>query len=342
MYSDYVGVTYNKTHAKYQACITHYRKQHYLGRYKLAVDAALAYDQSARLLKGPSWKVNFPREQDYEAAKAAELESIGRVGGLDFLSNIDVAGSMAAVASKVEEIASTVKEQGGKVADLSGSGAFSFMHNATGKKKNYDVMRNEDNMSATAGTAVKTNEEYLHKKTPGNLPHPTVTATPAMTKVTPSPIQASSAQQNLSESPLHHSPETPLPESPNPTRHAMGTEKSTPDSVIRPKVLSYLGRGDKTPISTEEKLSPAPKENIKPNPKLKIANDDIISKRFPPKSPASAPTKSSSKPNTPKTTSAKIGAAGTPKSAPPVIQNNTLAAASALMTLFGNEKSEGN
>ena len=32
MYSDFVGVTYNKIHAKYQACITHYRKQHYLGR----------------------------------------------------------------------------------------------------------------------------------------------------------------------------------------------------------------------------------------------------------------------------------------------------------------------
>lgn len=57
MYSDFVGVTYNKTHSKYQACITHYRKQHYLGRYKLAVDAALAYDESARLLKGSSWKV---------------------------------------------------------------------------------------------------------------------------------------------------------------------------------------------------------------------------------------------------------------------------------------------
>ena len=74
MYSDYVGVTYNKTHAKYQACITHYRKQHYLGRYKLAVDAARAYDQSAKLLKGDGWKINFPTDEDYEVAKALEIE----------------------------------------------------------------------------------------------------------------------------------------------------------------------------------------------------------------------------------------------------------------------------
>ena len=74
MYSDFVGVTYNKTHAKFQACITHYRKQHYLGRYKLAVDAAKAYDESARLLKGKGWKINFKTEEDYLLAKKKEEE----------------------------------------------------------------------------------------------------------------------------------------------------------------------------------------------------------------------------------------------------------------------------
>ena len=78
MYSDFVGVTYNKTHAKYQACITHYRKQHYLGRYKLAVDAARAYDESAKLLKGDGWKINFQTDQDYEMAKTKELEMLER------------------------------------------------------------------------------------------------------------------------------------------------------------------------------------------------------------------------------------------------------------------------
>jgi len=76
MYSDYVGVTYNKTHAKFQACITHYRKQHYLGRYKLAVDAAKAYDQSAKLLKGDGWKINFQSEKEYELAKDKELRQV--------------------------------------------------------------------------------------------------------------------------------------------------------------------------------------------------------------------------------------------------------------------------
>jgi hypothetical protein len=76
MYSDFVGVTYNKTHAKFQACITHYRKQHYLGRYKLACDAAKAYDQSAKLLKGNGWKINFQSEDDYQAAKEKEFREV--------------------------------------------------------------------------------------------------------------------------------------------------------------------------------------------------------------------------------------------------------------------------
>jgi AP2 domain. len=76
MYSDFVGVTYNKTHAKFQACITHYRKQHYLGRYKLACDAAKAYDQSAKMLKGDAWKINFQSEEEYEAARERELKEV--------------------------------------------------------------------------------------------------------------------------------------------------------------------------------------------------------------------------------------------------------------------------
>jgi hypothetical protein len=76
MYSDFVGVTYNKTHAKFQACITHYRKQHYLGRYKLACDAAKAYDQSAKMLKGDTWKINFQSEEEYQAARERELREV--------------------------------------------------------------------------------------------------------------------------------------------------------------------------------------------------------------------------------------------------------------------------
>uniref|UniRef100_A0A7S2NY26 AP2/ERF domain-containing protein n=1 Tax=Leptocylindrus danicus TaxID=163516 RepID=A0A7S2NY26_9STRA len=76
MYSDYVGVTFNKTHNKFQACITHFRKQHYLGRYKLATDAAKAYDDSARDLKGPGWKINFPTEKEFAEARKKEEEAL--------------------------------------------------------------------------------------------------------------------------------------------------------------------------------------------------------------------------------------------------------------------------
>jgi hypothetical protein len=74
MYSDWVGVTFNRTHKKYQACITHYRKQHYLGRYMLAVDAAKAYDMAAKELKGSGWKVNFEDDNEYRNAKEKELQ----------------------------------------------------------------------------------------------------------------------------------------------------------------------------------------------------------------------------------------------------------------------------
>jgi len=73
MYSDYVGVTYNMTHSKFQACITHCRKQHYLGRFHLSVDAARAYDKGATELKGYGWKRNFRTDQEYERAKAKEM-----------------------------------------------------------------------------------------------------------------------------------------------------------------------------------------------------------------------------------------------------------------------------
>ena len=73
----------------------------------MAVDAALAYDESAKLLKGTGWKVNFKTPDEYEAAKVRELESFGRMNGS--ISEVDVAGSLATVAMKVEEIASHVQ-----------------------------------------------------------------------------------------------------------------------------------------------------------------------------------------------------------------------------------------
>ena len=64
----------------YQACITHYRRQHCLGRYQLAVDTALAYEESARVLKGAGWKVNFRSRGEYEDARARETGVGGGAG----------------------------------------------------------------------------------------------------------------------------------------------------------------------------------------------------------------------------------------------------------------------
>lgn len=309
MYSDYVGVTYNKTHAKYQACITHYRKQHYLGRYKLAVDAALAYDESARLLKGTSWKVNFQTREAYEEAKMRELESIGVIGQ----RTIDLEKSMATVASKVEEIAS--KAGSSDVQNLVVRPA------SRTNAPNASFTNNESTYGGTEGGE----DASKSKHTP--FPQTTQTAndSPSTTKVTPSPTgQVASPhhqQQNQSSVDFKDS-KTPLPETPNPTRHAMGTESSTPDSVIRPTILSYLSKEGEfvEMISSSNKSSNVLYDT---NADAKPAALGQLRARQSPKS-------TSKLPSTPKANVSQRTALTSPR---PVIQNGTLAAASALMTL---------
>lgn len=326
MYSDFVGVTYNKTHAKYQSCITHYRKQHYLGRYKLAVDAALAYDESARLLKGSSWKVNFQSRQDYEEAKFRELESVGKMGECV----IDVAGSLAAVALKVEEIASNVCQS-------------------------RPVRKSHKNSSHVGFRLFEGNEprRKCHTGIGGGVSEKTIgttISTPALTKVTPSPTLHTTFLpeiQELSASPVVQagSLETPLPLSPNPTRHILGSAKGTPDSVIRPTVLLFKQGKECQSSGIIPANSPLPPNKYQ----LKTMEDDSQRHSTVHKQDLSravtvddnpvlcSPTKSRA---TPSALGAAEGALlPTPKIAPPVIQNGTLAAASALMTLFGNENS---
>jgi hypothetical protein len=316
MYSDYVGVTYNKTHAKYQACITHYRKQHYLGRYKLAVDAALAYDESARLLKGTSWKVNFQTREAYEEAKMRELESIGVIGQ----RTIDLEKSMATVASKVEEIASKAGS----------SDVQNLVVRPASRMLNAPYASFTNNESAYGGT-VEGEDSSKSKHTP--FPQTTQTAndSPSMTKVTPSPTgQVASPhhqQQNQSSTDLKDS-KTPLPETPNPTRHAMGTESSTPDSVIRPTILSYLSKE----VELVEMVSSSNKSSNIPNGINANAKPVALGQLRTRQSP-----KSTSKlPSTPKANVSQRTALTSPR---PVIQNGTLAAASALMTLTKRHQS---
>lgn len=306
MYSDYVGVTYNKTHAKYQACITHYRKQHYLGRYKLAVDAALAYDESARLLKGASWKVNFPTRQAYEEAKMRELESHGAMGG----RAIDVDKSMATVVSKVEEIASKTG-------------------NSTAQNL---VVRPRSRMSIdptlpVAGPRFVVTTDGKSKHTPYYHQPQMAGDTPSMSKVTPSPSAVQGATPHEPQKPPAQEEDdtTPLPETPNPTRHVMGAEPNTPDSVIKPMALSYLKGGQQVPDSRELKVVAAATPAKMPAPRPPAATRQVSSTSKLP-------------PITPKITTFKRDVVTSPR---PVIQNGTLAAASALMTLFGENSPKG-
>ena len=298
MYSDYVGVTYNKTHAKYQACITHYRKQHYLGRYKLAVDAALAYDESARLLKGASWKVNFPTRQAYEEAKMRELESHGALGG----RAIDVDKSMATVVSKVEEIASKTG-------------------NTTAQNL---VVRPRSRMSIDPTLPV-TGPRYVvttdgkGKHTPYYQQPQMTNDTPSMSKVTPSPagVLGATPHEPQKQPAAEEDDTTPLPETPNPTRHVMGADPNTPDSIIKPMTLSYLKGGQRVPGS-----------------RAVAASKPVQPAAEPPAALRQVSSTSKLPPTTPQVTTFKRDVLTSPR---PVIQNGTLAAASALMTLFGND-----
>jgi len=73
---NYHGVTYS-SEAKYEAVIMHGPKLRDLGSYKLAADAALAYDVAAMKLKGPGFPLNFRSKHGYEAARRLELNDNG-------------------------------------------------------------------------------------------------------------------------------------------------------------------------------------------------------------------------------------------------------------------------
>ena len=194
---------------------------------------------------------------------------------------------------------------------------------------------------------------------------------------------------------------TPYPGSPNPARLALGNEKGTPDSVIRPTVLTYRGEDVLAPrhrrrdegdaegddggphhppsSSSSSSAAAAAKEPFpdgkRPSPsapdrtlRSATAGDDDVAPaelcgvRHPvdrrggegeggsteaeaggdaPDDPPPRPTRSSparSKVPTSEAPSSAPPMATASASAPPAIQNGTLAAASALMTLLGKER----
>lgn len=269
MYSNFVGVTYNKTHAKYQSCITHYRKQHYLGRYKLACDAALAYDESAKLLKGKAWKVNFPTMPAYEQEREKEIHHIGRIGGNT--ADIDESETASIVAGKIAKIVAKLKLQREEEMGL--------------------IQRSKSEVTPC---------QVDHEE--GSMPFASSESLPVKRQSNQSATNSVNIYKAI------YTEKTSLTSSTDPASHTQGAYSSTPDSMIRPKILAYK-RSDikESGLNTTYK-----------NPSAKPSKSDTRTNSSPPTINAQHLTSSKSNRN-------------------PVMKNGTLVAASALMTLFRNK-----
>jgi len=100
--SEFRGVSENKLWGMYGASIRHGGKDFYLGRYKLLLDAALAYDSAARVLKGPNWDkgLNFASKQDHRNLREMELKQ-RRL-------NVDLEQTLTAISSKLDGVVSKI------------------------------------------------------------------------------------------------------------------------------------------------------------------------------------------------------------------------------------------
>jgi len=94
--SNYVGVSFRQETNKWRSSISHGSMQQRLGNYNLEVDAAFAFDEAAKLLRGPNAETNFATLKDYENAKKLELEKTGM--------SSDAAMSPTAIKAKVAEV----------------------------------------------------------------------------------------------------------------------------------------------------------------------------------------------------------------------------------------------
>jgi len=69
---EYVGVSYSRARNQYQARVCILQKQQYCGRYRLAADAAKAYDDTIKRL-GLQREANFSSKEEYLVARREEV-----------------------------------------------------------------------------------------------------------------------------------------------------------------------------------------------------------------------------------------------------------------------------
>ncbi|KAL3783792.1 hypothetical protein HJC23_000381 [Cyclotella cryptica] len=79
MASKFMGVTFKNREQKYEVTISHNtkKKKIYLGQYRLESDAALAYDEAVKILKGNGEKTNFKSKDEYEQSRSKEVADCG-------------------------------------------------------------------------------------------------------------------------------------------------------------------------------------------------------------------------------------------------------------------------
>lgn len=78
---EYVGIYFDQSRGlgtgRYQSQIYNCNKKYHLGTYILACDAARAYDEGARAVKGDDWKFNFSSVKSHEDVRMEEIVSRG-------------------------------------------------------------------------------------------------------------------------------------------------------------------------------------------------------------------------------------------------------------------------
>ena len=89
-----IGFYFNRKMLKYEVRIKCREKHCYLGAYELASDAAFAYDEATKCIKGPDADINFDTDQEYMQSRAKESAR----AGLD----IDLNETRAYISSKVD------------------------------------------------------------------------------------------------------------------------------------------------------------------------------------------------------------------------------------------------
>ena len=110
------GILLDEDTKEYKAQIAHGGNLRELGGYKLASDAALAYDQAERLFNGEYARTNFSSDQDHKDSRVEEMRRTGL--------NVDFDSIKANMAVRLDVIVKEVSASATKESDIDSSSDF--------------------------------------------------------------------------------------------------------------------------------------------------------------------------------------------------------------------------